>query len=36
MKKLPQIATEAMQAGQAWGQQLAMEIAKRLHEEGKM
>ncbi|HXC17596.1 MAG TPA: DUF2059 domain-containing protein [Holophagaceae bacterium] len=36
MKKMPQITSEAMQAGQAWGQQLGMQIAQKLHAEGKM
>lgn len=36
MKKLPQVQAEAMKAGQAWGQQLGMEIAQKLHEQGKM
>jgi len=36
MRKMPQITSEAMQAGQAWGQQLGMQIAQKLHAEGKM
>ncbi|HET6330408.1 MAG TPA: DUF2059 domain-containing protein [Holophagaceae bacterium] len=36
MRKLPQITSEAMEAGQAWGQQLGMQIAQKLHAEGKM
>lgn len=36
MRKMPQITSEAMAAGQAWGQQLGMEIAQKLHAEGKM
>ena len=36
MRKLPQINSEAMEAGQAWGQRLGMQIAQKLHAEGKM
>lgn len=36
MKKLPQVQAEAMKAGQAWGQQLGLQIAQKLHAEGKM
>ncbi|MBS1766576.1 MAG: DUF2059 domain-containing protein [Acidobacteria bacterium] len=36
MKKLPLIQDEAMKAGQAWGQQMGLEIAQKLHAEGKL
>jgi hypothetical protein len=36
MRKMPQITSEAMAAGQAWGQQLGLQIAQKLHAEGKM
>ena len=34
--KLPVMTEESMAAGQAWGQQLGMEIAQKLHAEGKL
>jgi hypothetical protein len=36
MAKLPQMNAEAMQAGQAWGQELGLQLAQKLHAEGKM
>ncbi|HET8715914.1 MAG TPA: DUF2059 domain-containing protein [Holophagaceae bacterium] len=36
MAKLPVINDEAMAAGQAWGQQLGLEVAQKLHAEGKL
>ena len=36
MKKIPQIQADSIEAGQAWGQQLGMQLIQKLHAEGKM
>lgn len=36
VKKLPEVLKASMKAGQEWGRKLGLEIAQKLHEEGKM